>query len=354
MLKKLFSILVICFLFSQFGNTQGISSSANNAYIPSKGFISIFSNHAFSDNGNYDIIYTNKSTKPGYVNFAKNSSWSGANENSYIDGFVRVLHDDFFTFPVGDLGFYKPISISGGKGTSVAYFFEDAVENTLISNSVYNRSNDSNLYSPSSTEYWIIKGEKPTNLILHWNSDSNLKELADDISDIKLLGWTGNDWEVIDSKVHEYAISPNASQKHFSSQKSSIETGSLESSMIVPDKYELITFGTAKKKLGLSSIVGITNNVSFKDNEIIEMTIFPNPIDNLNNVKIDYNLINVTSKAHVVIFDNSGRLILKEELQSESGIYSINYNEETDQMYNIGIVTDNGLKKLGSVLIGSK
>lgn len=336
------------------GISQTIKSAINNAYVPSEGFISIFSNHTFSDHGNYDIIYTNKGTKPGYVNFAKNSSWSNANDNSYIDGYVRVLHDGFFTFPVGDLGFYKPISISGASGTSVAYFFEDVAENSTIQTYIENRASSKGNFLPSASEYWVIKGDKPTRIIMHWNEDSDLKSIADDVNEIMLLGWNGNAWEVIDSEINEFVIDIDANEKKYSSIKSNIEYGSLESSEIIPDKYSIVTFGTSSN-IDFESYNTVTSsNSNLTNEEFIEMTVFPNPIDNLNNLKIDYNLVNVNSSAYVVVYDNLGRLLIKEELKESKGIYSLRYNEETDQMYNVGIVTNEGSKKMGSVLIGSR
>jgi hypothetical protein len=47
-------------------------------------------------------------------------------------------------------------------------------------------------------------------------------------------------------------------------------------------------------------------------------------------------------------------LLFKEELKDSKGIYSHKCSEETSHIYNIGIITDNGSKKLGSVLVGSR
>jgi len=325
----------------------------NNAYIPAGGFISIFNNHQFKVSDDYDIIYTNKGSNPGYINFASNSNWQDANENSYIDGFVRVLHDDFFTFPVGDLGFYSPISITGGAGTSVAYFFEDVSNNSLVTEVSEVRNNSNFKVIPSSTEYWVIKGDKPVNLILHWNEDSNLKSIASELEEIELLGWNGTNWEIIESNVSKFALDLKSSNRLNSSQKSNLERGSIETSLIVPNDYSIITFGSSKeKKVEIPS--SDLNSFVSQNNEEIELTIFPNPINNLNNIKIDYKLTNLESKAYVVVFDNSGKLLMKDELNDLNGIYDLKYNEQTNQMYNIGIITENGSKKIGSVLVGRR
>lgn len=350
MVNRKFSILVFLLFFSFYSKGQNSNSSLSNAYVPAGAFISFFGNHTFS-NGDKSakIIYTNRSTNPGTVNFVNKANWSGANDNSYVDGFVKVYNNDFFTFPIGDMGFYKPISISGAEGTSAAYFFEDVKLNQAIIESVNSRSNsvsNSTNIVPSANEYWVIKGDKPTQIIMHWNEDSDIKSIAKSVDDLKLVGWNGEDWEEIGSEVLEYALNIESSERSETSIESSLTSGSLISQSIIPNEYSIITFG--------SNNIESANHVvetQIIPSGLIDLTVFPNPINNLNNVKMDYLFDKSEGNAHVVIYDSRGQMIFKDKLKSEKGIYSIPLDMPVDQIYNVGIVTQKGSKRFGAVIV---
>lgn len=353
MVKRNFSILVfLCFL-SFYCLGQNVNSSLNNAYVPSGAFISFFGNHTFSNGiNNSKVIYTNKGSNPGSVNFVNNAKWIGANDNSYVDGYVKVYHNNFFTFPIGDMGFYKPISITGATGTSAAYFFEDVRMNHVFIQQTESRANSKNESTvdiiPSLNEYWIVKGDEPTQIVMHWNEDSDLKSFVNSIDELKLIGWNGSSWEEIDAEILEYALNTDNSTKSFSNNKSNLKSGSLVSSTLIPNDYSIITFGSSKG-IDSATVSETINQLSAQGN--IDLTIFPNPINNLNNVKLDYSFDKNEGDAHVMIYDNLGKLIYKQKLEENEGIFRIPLDMPVDQIYNIGIITNKGSKRFGPVIV---
>ena len=96
-------------------------------FIPDNSSISIFSKHNFHDgNGLYPgQISTERDNNKGYINFSRGSSWVGASDMQYIDGYAKVYHNEAFTFPTGANSRFRPVAISGASRTSAAYYDND-------------------------------------------------------------------------------------------------------------------------------------------------------------------------------------------------------------------------------------
>ena len=54
-------------------------------------------------------IKTHREEPSGVVSFGSKSKWTQLDENSYVDGKVRIYHNGIFTFPIGNSDWFSPI-----------------------------------------------------------------------------------------------------------------------------------------------------------------------------------------------------------------------------------------------------
>lgn len=327
-------IKILFLLFINFSVNHICFGQIKTSYIPEGGFISMFGNIDFGYGfENQKIIYTNRSSNPGFVNFVNEGNWKNAGEMAYVDGYVKVLHDKPFTFPIGDLGIYRPISISGGHGTYAAFFFDDFRNDIIFQNSVNQRasglSNDS--FIIDNMGYWKIGGNEEVEISIQISETflANRK-----LEEIKMVGWNGSSWELIESEA-----------KSIDNQ-----TTNLTSVSIVPDNYKLIALAF-ENRLNTTPITNIESH--FRNDEIIDFTIFPNPVVDINDLKIDYKLENVASSKELIVRNSLGELIFRKELTENNGITNIQdlTQQISSQTIYIGIMTSNGTEKYKPVII---
>ncbi|MCB9189661.1 MAG: T9SS type A sorting domain-containing protein [Flavobacteriales bacterium] len=108
---------------------------------------------------NNGIVYSDASN---YILMIDNSNVAAVSNASHIDGPIDKVGNDAFTFPVGDNGFYRPISISNPTNTtarfSAQYFDDDADLAGYDDNSM-----EATLDYISDCEYWILNRLVTTN-----------------------------------------------------------------------------------------------------------------------------------------------------------------------------------------------
>ncbi len=109
----------------------------------------------------------------GTWQFLNGSTATNANDNSYIDGTIVKFGNQAFTFPLGDNGLYRPISISAPVSTTDNF---TALYNYADPSPTYtNTSKDASIHHISSCEHWILNrtgGSSIVNVTLSWNINS--------------------------------------------------------------------------------------------------------------------------------------------------------------------------------------
>jgi hypothetical protein len=125
-----------------------------------------------------------ETTSTNFLNFADNTTVSGASNLSYVDGPVRKTGNDAFTFPVGDGGFYQGIGISAPALNTdhfTAQYFRAAQPFGGTS------SWSASFYTISGCEYWQLdrtNGSSNVFVTISWDAAScgytigNLSDLA--------------------------------------------------------------------------------------------------------------------------------------------------------------------------------
>lgn len=129
-----------------------------------------------------------------FLNFGDNATATGANNASYIDGPVRKTGDDPFIFPVGDNGFYRPISISAPTTTTHAFTAQYLNQNHLLgSPAVW----DPSFWTVSGCEYWTLDrnvGASNVFVTLSWNEAACNPGYITNPATLRVTRWTGTNW----------------------------------------------------------------------------------------------------------------------------------------------------------------
>lgn len=194
------------------------------------------------------IIYTQRTSPVGIVNYAAPVSAIGLGTGKFIDGYVRKYGSTTFIFPVGDNGSRRPFA-AAADGTIGAYFGVDpsvAITSNpeggdyapLPTGAPFSKdSKDGDIRAISSSEYWDINGTNPTKITLTWTASSNITALLNgsNLSKLFIVGWNGTRWVKITSIIDPTSVLGGAS----TAAAGSIST----EAAIVPNTYNVYSFG---------------------------------------------------------------------------------------------------------------
>lgn len=127
-----------------------------------------------------------------YVEFGDDAISVNHSDTSHIDGVIRKVGDDEFTFPTGDNNILRPVSISSPSNTNDHFttYYTDNDPNAAYSRS----STDSNIDHVSACEYWILNrtnGSSNVEVSLSWDSNSCG---IDNLCDLVVARWDGSQW----------------------------------------------------------------------------------------------------------------------------------------------------------------
>jgi hypothetical protein len=129
-----------------------------------------------------------------FINFTDNATATGASDASYVDGPVRKTGNDSFDFPVGDNGFYRPISISAPTTTTHAFTAQYFNQDHLLGGpAVW----DPSFYTVSSCEYWTLDrntGASNVFVTLSWNESACNPGYITNPATLRVARWNGTNW----------------------------------------------------------------------------------------------------------------------------------------------------------------
>ncbi len=140
------------------------------------------------------IIATNADAK---LVLMENGTVNSASNSSYVDGIFSKIGNTAFTFPIGDGGFYAPLTISESKEKSSQF---DA---QYIYSSVHNAGFDTAFSSEkisnvSNSEYWVLNrpyGNANVSVSLNWNFLRSENIENNMLCDIIIARWDGSTWQ---------------------------------------------------------------------------------------------------------------------------------------------------------------
>lgn len=270
--------------------------------IQEKGMMSIFGEHEFSESitGNdVNRIYTEKEGEKGFVGFVNQSSWVGAADVQFINGFVKVFHSNKFTFPIGDGDKYRPVSTSGSDGMAAAYFDENP-ENVADINS-------QSVSKLLESGYWNIESDVASQITLTWDLSDNLQSLAlNNQNSVSIMGLQNGVWEVVPSTIDERSLDFLKFGGKVSSVESDLIKGSITTDeSVVASNYEFFTIGILQPDL-----VDNGSEVNFH--------MFPNPSLVSSQVRIEYQL-GESESGVLRVFNSNNQLVSKMNLTQKIG-----------------------------------
>jgi len=132
-------------------------------------------------------------TSTNLLYMRNNSIVSSVSNDAYIDGPIEKIGDDAFTFPVGNDGFYAPISMSAPNSTNrrfrAQYFHQDA-----------DNAGDRTQLAPtlnhiSYEEYWTLdRTGAASNVTITLSWDNARSGGVDNLSTLRIAHWNGSIW----------------------------------------------------------------------------------------------------------------------------------------------------------------
>lgn len=123
-----------------------------------------------------------------------NATTSNASDNSYVDGYMRKVGNDAFTFPVGDGGFYGPIGMTA-PGSAADQFEAQYVYVTPHNDGFDSSMHDASVSYISRVEYWRMtrsSGSSTPTISLSW--DTPRSGGVGDENDLRFMRWDGSSW----------------------------------------------------------------------------------------------------------------------------------------------------------------
>lgn len=145
----------------------------------------------------------------GLLTFNVDATTSMVSDDGYVDGPVKKIGNQAFTFPIGDdngsLFKYRPLSISSPYLITdefvSQYFFKN-------SNSQYTHTNkEESIAVIDDKEYWTldrVTGNSPVSVTLSWDTDTTPANLLSNLSTLTIARWDGSQWK--NERTSETAI----------------------------------------------------------------------------------------------------------------------------------------------------
>jgi hypothetical protein len=140
-------------------------------------------------------ILTTTSTNLLVIN--DNATVSGAALNAYVNGPVKKIGNDAFSFPVGKAGAgYMPVSISAPSSTTDAFTGEYMRSSATALGTI----SASGLYRVSNCDYWNlnrVNGSSSVNVTLSWNgyTNCNIAAYVNNLSALTVAHFNGVNWD---------------------------------------------------------------------------------------------------------------------------------------------------------------
>lgn len=157
----------------------------------------------------YGIV--DNANNPGAFIFEKNASHENASDDSYVAGYAERAENNSFEFPVGDGGFFRPLSVGATNSAASIfrsrYFFKNS--NALHPHNLKDKA----IKIIDSAEYWYFESNQNTvdaSITLSWNEATTPTEIIDDAAGTELAIVR---WDEAENKWKYYTTAVDLSNK---------------------------------------------------------------------------------------------------------------------------------------------
>ena len=177
-------------------------------------------------------IFTPRTAYATTLSYITDSFYNGESDINMVNGYAAILGKETFTFPVGENGKLRPLTILSESINDYArsgYFNEDPNSPSIFGTSFNTDEVAEEFLSVSTQEFWQLEGEISSRVTLTWDDQSAVSLLGEFITDIKVVGWSilRKQWENLGN----------------TDIQGSMEMGSITSDSFIPNDYEIITIG---------------------------------------------------------------------------------------------------------------
>lgn len=141
-------------------------------------------------------LQTTPETMMNIVQFENGATCINASHKSHVDGFVSKTGNTSFMFPVGNGGFYRPVSISAPSAVTDCFAARYLYANP--DNAGYIRTQKvPALAHVSDKEYWVVNRTNGTSngkLTLSWDVSKTSAPVPDNLNALVVARWDGGKW----------------------------------------------------------------------------------------------------------------------------------------------------------------
>ena len=204
----------LCYLFFSSINlaaqeyVRALPSNSNaalygNLYIAQQSEMYVAANQFLFRSGN---IFTDKSIMGGTISFSPRTQWRDADQNSHVNGNIKVYGQRDFVFPSGNQNVFQPLMVQQLTGTDFIEF------------SYHHKTHESNSTSAKIAvlhpeHFWEIRTRSGSGYLTlswnHWSDLTNFVRKTSSLNPLNLLaiaGFNGTEWVAIASKLEENKI----------------------------------------------------------------------------------------------------------------------------------------------------
>lgn len=184
-------------------------------------------------------VLTDRNEKNISLDYINDTPFMGESDERYVDGYASLTGDLDFSFPVGDDFRLRPIKIeneAAAEGSRAAYFFENPNSPNYFTERFNTATYEEDLlFGVSIFEFWDLNGSKETKVTLTWDDNSNISTLVENLGDLRIVGWskTDNRWVNLGNTL----------------VVGDLTEGEISSNTIIPDDFEVLTFGASNRLL---------------------------------------------------------------------------------------------------------
>ena len=140
--------------------------------------------------GNLSLVKGNIITQANtLLTVNNNATITDYSDESFVDGPLKIIGNDAFTFPVGKGKRYMPVILSDVSGNDVGYTLE------FINESPEDRVLGDNLNHLSECEFWTIDGPEDPEMLATLTWDSKTCDLPFDLSQVQIAYYNSISWK---------------------------------------------------------------------------------------------------------------------------------------------------------------
>ena len=189
--------------------------------------------------------------------FLGNAQALNASQDAYSEIEVSIAAQENFIFPLGNQGRYLPLLLSEANTT--------ALQAQLKIEPPLNQALATGIDQLIPSHHWQLSGDKIAKIQLSWDQNAQLDALVEQVEDLLLLGFNGNQWESLPALTTPFAIGTN--------NPTSLSQGGIESKEHIDfSRYAALALGSRSSNNALQISQAITpngdgvNDVWFIDN----------------------------------------------------------------------------------------